>query len=187
MTTVYFIRHAESDFSIKDDRTRPLTAKGSADCALVTEFLQNKKIDAILSSPYKRAVDTITGFAESVELPIHKVEDFREREHIWIDDWLPNAEKQWADFSYKIPGDESLAEVQKRNIAALKSVLRQYKNKNIVIGTHGLALSTIINFYDKSYGFDEFMKMVFITPWVVIMDFDENGCIGMKKVDLFKP
>ena len=187
MTTIYFIRHAESDFNDKDDRTRPLTVKGIADCALVTDFLHEREIDVVFSSPYKRAVDTVTGFAESVGLPVHTVEAFREREHVWVDDWRSNAEKQWADFSYKILGDESLAEVQERNITALGEILRQYRDNNIVIGTHGTALSTIINYYDRSYGFDDLLKMVFLTPWVIKMDFNDNCCIGMKKVDLFQP
>ena len=58
MTTVYFIRHAESDFSVRDGRIRPLTEKGLADRKLATEFLQGKNIDAVLSSPYKRAVES---------------------------------------------------------------------------------------------------------------------------------
>lgn len=28
MTRIYFVRHAEPDFNIKDDRTRPFTSKG---------------------------------------------------------------------------------------------------------------------------------------------------------------
>jgi len=47
MTTVYFIRHAEADNSNQDTKNRPLTAKGNADCALVTAFLQDKSIDGI--------------------------------------------------------------------------------------------------------------------------------------------
>ena len=45
MTKVYFIRHAESDIGVTDDRTRPLTAKGLVDCALVTDYLSDKDID----------------------------------------------------------------------------------------------------------------------------------------------
>ena len=69
---------------------------------------------------------------------------------------------QWADFSYSLPGDEYLAEVQERNIAALNNVLDMYKNKNNVVGTRGIALSTIINFYDKSFGFNDLMTLVFL-------------------------
>jgi len=68
---------------------------------------------------------------------------------------------QWADFSYSLPGDEYLAEVQERNIAALNNVLDMYKNKNNVVGTRSIALSTIINFYDKSFGFNDLMTLVF--------------------------
>jgi len=34
-----------------------------------------------------------------------------------------------------------------------------YEGKNIVIGTHGTALSTIINYYDSTYGYDDFERM----------------------------
>jgi len=33
-----------------------------------------------------------------------------------------------------------------------------YEGKNIVIGTHGTALSTIINYYDSTYGYDDFER-----------------------------
>ena len=67
MTTVYFIRHAEperSADSIYNDSTYPLSEKGIIDRKLVTDFLQDKKIDVVLSSPFKRAVDTVVDFAE---------------------------------------------------------------------------------------------------------------------------
>jgi 2,3-bisphosphoglycerate-dependent phosphoglycerate mutase len=38
MTTVYFIRHAQSDTKVHDGRIRPLTEKGMNDRILVTEF-----------------------------------------------------------------------------------------------------------------------------------------------------
>ena len=185
MTTIYFIRHAQSDFSVIDDRTRPLTDKGIADCKLVTNFLHDKEIDIVLSSPYKRAVDTIKDFADIVKLPIKTVEDFRERDHVFVDDWRALVEKQWEDFTYSDPGDESLMDTQKRNISALNDAISLYKNKNIVIGTHGTALSTIINYFDATYGFNDFMKMVFLTPWVVKMVFKENACISIEKINLF--
>ena len=189
MTTIYFVRHAQSDYRIHDDMIRPLSAKGAVDTVLVTEFLFNKQIDEILSSPYRRAIDTIADFANKVKLPIQIIDDFRERkvDSVWIDDFKAFSEKQWNDFSYKLSDGECLAEVQDRNIAALNSVLSKYKNKNIVIGTHGTALSTIINYYDHTYNFADFMAMVDIMPWVVKMDFNDDGCISIEKIDLFHP
>ena len=48
MTKVYFIRHAEPDYSNHDDLLRPLTEKGMQDRKIVTEYLSNKKIDVVL-------------------------------------------------------------------------------------------------------------------------------------------
>jgi len=192
MTTVYFIRHAESDNSIRDGRIRPLTEKGMADRALVTTFLQDKGVDTVLSSPFKRAIDTIANFAEISGFEIELVEDFRERKSD-IDFTKENfgfntfMERQWADFNYTYSDGESLAEVQNRNIDALNEVLTRYKNKTIAIGTHGTALSTIINYYDHTYGFEDFMAMVNILPWIVKMDFNDDGCISIEKIDLFNP
>ena len=185
MTTIYFVRHSESDHSVKDNRNRPLTAKGIENCALVTDFLQDKKIDVIISSPYIRAVDTIAGYAESVGLPIHTDEDFREREHGWAEDWRVDVKKQWTDFSHKLPGEESINEVQERYVNALKDVLSKYKDKTVIIGTHGMALSALINFYDNSFGYDDFMDMAYLTPWVLKMIFDDHEFIAMEKINLF--
>ena len=188
MTTVYFVRHAQSDYSVHDDLTRPLTERGHKDCALVTEFLRDKKIGAVFSSPYKRAADTVCGFAKSAGLPVQTVDDFRERKVAdgWLEDFWAFAQKQWADFSYKLPNGECLAEVQARNIGALKKILAQRDGESIAIGTHGTALSAIINYYDSAYGYADFMTVAGIMPWVVIMRFDKNGCAEMEKVNLFQ-
>ena len=58
-TDVYFVRHAQPDFSIKDDAIRPVSEKGMEDTKKVTYTLINKNITAIYSSPFKRAIDTI--------------------------------------------------------------------------------------------------------------------------------
>jgi len=189
MTSVYFIRHAESDFTVRDDRSRPLTAKGFSDRGLVTGFLSGKGVRALLSSPYKRAVDTVGGFAAEYGFEIELVEDFREREtgDIWIEDWKAFSIRQWADFSYKPPGGESMKEAQTRNIAALDGVLAKYRDETIAIGTHGTALSLIINHYDRTYGFEDFWSMSRLMPWAVRMDFNEDGCVGVVKTDLFDP
>jgi len=192
MTTIYFIRHAESDRLVRDGRIRPLTEKGLVDRLLVTEYLQDKNIDVILSSPFKRAIDTIADFAEKNGYEIELIEDFREQRSGRdllrdssgnpVPDFL---EQQWNDFYYRFSDGETLNELQERNISALNEILFKHKNKNIVIGTHAMALSAIINYYDKTYDFEEFLKMNPIMPWVMKMIFDENGCAGMEKIDLF--
>ena len=46
-TYIYFVRHAQSDFSVKDEINRPLSKKGLADTKKVTNALMGKNIAAI--------------------------------------------------------------------------------------------------------------------------------------------
>ena len=188
MTTIYFVRHAEPNYKNHNDMSRELSAKGMEDRRLVTKFLTDKNIDVVLSSPFKRAVDTVHEFAECKGLDIGIVNDFRERrvDSIWIEDFTAFCKAQWADFDYKLSDGECLSEVQKRNIAALNDVLVKYKGKNIVVGSHGTALSTIVNYYDKSFGYSEFEKIKGLMPWVVRFTFRNDICIDIQRFNLFE-
>lgn len=187
MTVVYFVRHSIPNFDNHDDLTRELSAQGLEDRKLVTKFLWDKEIDVVLSSPYKRAVDTVKEFADAKGLKIELIDDFRERkvENGWIEDFNAFCKKQWADFEYKLSDGECLREVQERNIAALKRVLERYAGKNVVVGSHGTALSTIINYYDSSYGYDDFEKIRSLMPWIVKFTFDGDECVGIEKYNVF--
>ena len=79
ITTVFFVRHAEPDCRNHDDFSRELSAKGLKDRKLVTEFLSDKSIDIVLSSPFRRAVDTLADFARKKGLEIQIAENFKER------------------------------------------------------------------------------------------------------------
>ncbi len=185
MTHIYFVRHAEPNYNNHDDLTRELTAKGWADRERVCTFLEGKGISRAYSSPFKRSIDTISAFTEKHQLPVTLYDDFRERGiGPWLEDFNSYAKKQWSDFSYAIEGGESLAEVQKRNIAALTKVLKECDGQNIVIGTHGTALSCIINYYDKSFGYDDFERIKAILPWLVEMHFDGEKFISWQEHQL---
>ncbi len=184
ITTVYFVRHAKPDTTVHNDRTRPLTAEGLEDSKKVTELLKDRHIDLLMSSPYKRSMDTVVGLSEALGMKIETDEDFRER---CVGNWVADGdfaeliEKQWADFNYHILDGECLASVQERNIRALKRVLKNHAGKTIVIATHGTALSTIINFYKPEYGFKDFMRMVNFLPYVVKMRFDGERFTDMSE------
>ena len=187
ITNVYFVRHAEPNYENHNDLLRELTPKGMSDRTLVTKFLSGKQISVLLSSPYKRSVDTIQEFADRSGLSIELIEDFRERmiDSVWIEDFNAFAKQQWADFSYKLSDGECLQEVQDRNIRALNNALEQYSGQNIAIGSHGTALSTIINYYDNSFGYDDFQEIRKLMPWIVHFCFENNTCVKIEKYNLF--
>ena len=187
MTNIYFVRHAEPNYNNHDDLTRELSPKGMIDRELVTGFLADKQVDVVFSSPYKRAVDTVAHFASLRDLPISMIYDFRERkvDSCWIDDFDAFTRKQWADFDYKLTDGETLTEVQIRNIAALQEVIEHHKSKTVVIGSHGTALSTIINHFVPQFGIEEFTRIKSIMPWIVHFSFRGNDCVQIEEFDLF--
>ena len=188
LTTVYFVRHAQPNYENHDDMLRELTAKGLEDRKLVTKFLADKNVDVVLSSPFHRSIDTVRHLADFKGLEISIMEDFRERriDSVWIEDFNGFCKKQWEDFSYKLSDGECLAEVQERNISALNQVLKEYAGKTIVVGSHGTALSTIVNYYDNSFRHAEFEKIRGLMPWVVEFTFDGQTCVGIKQYNLFE-
>ena len=188
ITNVYFVRHAEPNYENHNDQLRELTDKGMADRALVTEFLSDKQIHAVLSSPYKRSVDTVKEFADRNNLPIELIDDFRERkiDSVWIEDFNAFAVQQWTDFTYKLSDGECLQEVQERNISALRQVLAKRRGQNIVIGSHGTALSTVINYFDSSFGYSDFQEIKKLMPWVVHFCFEDDTCIKIETHNLFE-
>ncbi len=186
ITTVYFVRHCEPNFENHDDMSRELSGKGMEDRRLVSGFLSDKGVTAVFSSPYKRAVDTISEYAGGNGFKINIIEDFRERRvGKWTEDFADFSRRQWENFDFRLPLGESLSEVQKRNISALQAVLKENDGGTLVVGSHGTALSTIINFYDTSFGFKDFERIKSLMPWIVRFDFEENRCVGIISYDLF--
>ena len=178
MTKIYFVRHAQPEHAWEDDRTRPLTGEGKKDSAIVFEFLKDKHIDAFYSSPYKRSVDTIADSADFFGKDIITDEDLREREKGENGNNHGMFHKRWADHNYHEEGGESIAMVQKRNMRALTEILRDNIDKEVVVGTHGTALSTILNFYDKSFGCDDFLRIIDRMPYVIELDFEGDKLVG---------
>lgn len=181
MNKVYFVRHAKPDFSVHDDLTRSLTDKGVIDSKKLCGFLKEKSINKIYSSPYKRSIDTIKELAQNLNVKIEVVDDFRERKisNIWIEDFNGFSKSQWENFEYKLNDGESLNEVQSRNIKALHKILNENSNQNIVIGTHGTALSTIINYYDKTFDYLSFTKIKDVMPFIVCMEFEKTNVLNI--------
>lgn len=183
MTTIYFVRHCKPDAKIQDDRNRPLTDEGLADSQQVLEILKDKNIDIFISSPYKRSYDSIKKAADYYGKNIITDERLRERKAGKNSNNHEMFKKRWSDLSFAEEDGESIGAVQKRNIEALNEILEQYPDKTIVIGTHGTALSSILNYYDSSFNGDSFMKIIDLMPYIVKMEFE--GKTNISKEDIF--
>lgn len=123
------------------------------DSKIVLDFLKDKKIDAFYCSPYKRSMDTISDTADFFRMEIITDERFREREKGAEGNQYGMFEKRWNNHDYHEEGGESINMVQERTVAALMEILRDNKDKTIVIGTHGTALCTVLNYYNPEFGY----------------------------------
>ena len=179
MTTVIFVRHAQSLHPYSDERTRPLTDEGMADRRQVLDILKGRSIDAFLCSPYTRSLDTIRPLAEYFGMDIITDERFRERQPGM--NALKFRSQRWADFSFAEEGGESMLSLQKRNIEALTDVLHTYAEKTVVIGTHGTALGSILSFY-TDFGHGEFLRIVNMMPYIIELYFNGDTYIGSKEL-----
>lgn len=182
MTNIYFVRHAQPDYGWEDDRTRPLTAEGIKDSKIVLSTLQNKNIDMFYCSPYKRSLDTIEETAAYFGKEIITDDRLRERTAGAYGNRHSMFERRWKDHDYHEENGESLHMVQKRNIAALSGILTKHKNQNIVIGTHGTALSTILNYYDPAFGCSDYLRIIDWMPYIIELNFDGNTLVSQKEL-----
>ncbi|PEL62223.1 histidine phosphatase family protein [Bacillus wiedmannii] len=173
MTTIYFVRHAHSIYT-KDERVRPLSEKGHLDVENVTRLLKDKHIDVVISSPYKRAIQTVQGIANTYSVSIQIEEDLRERllSKEPVTDFNDAVQKVWEDWDFAHEGGESNDVAQRRAVICMQNILKKYENKNIVIGTHGNIMVLLMNYFDSKYDF-QFWKTLHM-PDVYKLTFDNN-------------
>jgi 2,3-bisphosphoglycerate-dependent phosphoglycerate mutase len=156
-SSVIFVRHCDSSGQAPD---APLTAKGFADARDLAQRLAPLGIDAIYSSPYARAVQTIKPFAAARSLPI--LIEPRVRERLLsaqpLDDWLDHVRLSFKDFDHRAPGGETLREAQVRGLAALQRVFDDGAT-NAAVVSHGNLLSSLLNRMNPRFGFDAWRAM----------------------------
>ncbi len=187
-TTIYFVRHAETDHTTSTDYTtleeiyRPLTAKGRADSSRLSEFFYDCEVNHVYSSPFRRAVETVKPLADRIGKKIGLEKDFRERKvsDSWIEDYEGFVEHQWADYLFHEKTGECLQTVQDRNIAATNMLLIKHRGQRLVVGSHEHAMGTVLHYYLKDFGYEEFTRIRELRPWIVRFDFDGLECINIK-------
>lgn len=186
MTSIYFVRHAQPDHGWEDDKTRPLSEEGLEDSKKVTKFFKPFKIDFYISSPYKRIIDTIRESAVEKGLAIYEDERLRERKSGVGGNNTEMFHKRWKDLDFCEAGGESLSMVQKRNIEVILEVLNTHKDENIVIGTHGTALSTILNYFTPTYNCNDFLRIIDFMPYIIRLDFHGLDLVGKEELLIIK-
>jgi 2,3-bisphosphoglycerate-dependent phosphoglycerate mutase len=180
-SNIYLVRHAHSIYT-PDELMRPLSERGLSDAMQVTELLKNEKIDYVISSPYKRAIQTVMGIAEHFNFKIQIEEDFKERELSKkpVEDFDHVIKQVWGDFNLSWDEGESNNIAQNRGVNVTKKILNEYKGKSVVVGTHGNIMVLIMNYFDKKYDFKFWQDLKM--PDIYKLTFDDETLVEVNRV-----
>jgi 2,3-bisphosphoglycerate-dependent phosphoglycerate mutase len=153
VTTLILVRHAQSapDPALPE-REFPLSEIGRRQAEALAPVLAELGVDALASSPYIRAVDTLRPYAEAAGLPITVDEDLRERAlGRWLDD-VAQVEaavaRMHADLDFCLEGGETGHGCLARFEAALARVVASHPGRTIAVGSHGGVLSHLLARHD---------------------------------------
>jgi broad specificity phosphatase PhoE len=141
--SIYFVRHGQTDANIKmmmsndligedDDQ---LNENGEKQVIEISDKLKNVHFDVILSSPYKRALQTAKIIAKNHKMPIIIDNNLRERDGGGIN------EKTWHEsfnFDKNVLFDgETVSDFFERVYFAIDGIKEKYGNKNVLVVSHG--------------------------------------------------
>lgn len=158
MKNIYLVRHCQA---VGQDAEAALTDQGREDAARkIVDFFVHKNIGAIVSSPFKRAVETIKPFAEIARIDIELDERLKERilSSENLEDWLTKLEQTYQDMSLRFAGGESSRKAMNRGIAVIEE-LASRSATNIIVVTHGALLSLILKHYNEAIGFNDWKNL----------------------------
>ena len=146
MTRIVLVRHAQSAPSPDlPEPAWPLSERGRQQAHDLAPVLAELGVEALASSPYVRAIDTLKPYAEAAGLEIQVDADLREREPGgWIADVAEVEEavrRMHDDLSYQREGGESGHACLSRFDAALARVASANPGRCVAVGSHGGVLS----------------------------------------------
>lgn len=173
-TILYFIRHAEPDFSEPDNYKRKLTVSGEIQAQRLSEIFNDINVDGVYSSPYLRAIKTVEPIAKSKSLNVQLLDQFRERKssdyRVSKEKFLGYGKHQWDDFDFKLCGGESLNDVKNRYNTGVRIIINQHaqsQNCIFAVGCHIARLCAYISQFNLISNYEEYKKYASKMPLIV--------------------
>jgi 2,3-bisphosphoglycerate-dependent phosphoglycerate mutase len=159
VTTLILVRHAQSAPAAHiPERDFPLSALGERQARELAPVLAELGVDALASSPYLRAIETLRPYAEATGLPISVDEDLREKSlGGWIDDPAEveaAVSRMHADLDFCLVGGETGRACLARFEAALARVVDANRGRTIAVGSHGGVLGHLLAQQDAALAGD---------------------------------
>ena len=171
----------------------PLSIEGEELASNVSKEEELQNIDVVISSNYVRAMATAKYISNANNVTLIVNSAFGERK-FGINSWdeLPSdfGLRQNNDENYKVGDGESQKEVRERVYKALMDVIDKYKDKRIVIVSHGSAILWLLKqwcdidfknkciiFNDKQILYDNIFNCTTFK-----LEFDDNKFVNIEKI-----
>lgn len=144
-TTFFFVRHGESEANrariFSGRRDSPLTERGRAQAVTVADALDAVPFDRIVATPLSRSLDTALVVARRRKMPVDVVRGLIEidvgdktgatfDEVAGLPDWKDDGFVSW-------PKGESLEQVLRRSLGALKAIHHDNPGGTVLVIGHG--------------------------------------------------
>jgi probable phosphoglycerate mutase len=148
-TRLLLLRHGETPLSVErrfaGTGDIPLTATGRAQARAAARRLAGERIDAVVSSPLRRARDTAAPIAEALGLAVEYDDDLRETDFgAWEgltfaevrDRWPDDLDRWLADPAAAPGGGEAFAAVAERAARARAALLARHPARTVLVVSH---------------------------------------------------
>lgn len=168
---IHIIRHCEAEGQAFD---ASLTKRGFKQANELADFLAEIKMDRVISSPFFRAIQTIKPFTERENLEVELDHRLTERvlSSTSFPDWMSKLEATFEDMDLKYEGGESNHEAMNRIVEVVDDIVASDSINSIIVA-HGGIISSLLNNYDKRFGFEQWRSLS--NPDVYVLRITEDG------------
>lgn len=156
---ILMVRHAHAEWV--PDESRPLSPRGRRDAETIARRLAGTPLDAIYSSPYPRALQTVEPLAERVGLEIAVLDGLRERTLAdgAVDDFPAAMRACWDDLELSFPGGETSVAALGRFSRAVDRIVAGHASGTVAVATHGNILGLWLQDQDSAYDYHFWSRM----------------------------
>ncbi len=208
-TVVYLIRHSEAtpknnlkNISIHDSKQilnekSFLSVSGEKRAEELSKMEELQNIDAVYSSSYVRSLETAKYIALENNTIINIDDRLNERKigDMGDMDWREFYRLQMKDFDFKLSGGESINQVKKRMVAAMKNILMFETGNRVAVVSHSTALTCLLSAWCEtgrnyngeiilSYNGESIIDGSFTAPMVFKVVFDGMNVLSIELVEL---
>lgn len=195
MTILLLIRHATNDY-VKEGRLAGrlpgvhLNAQGQREADDLARRTAHLPIEAIYSSPLERARDTANALANCHKLPVQVLDGLIEGD---AGEWTGkkiselNTTETWnaiqtKPIGVKLPGGESIDEVQTRMVAAIEGARKKHPDSIIAIVSHSDPLKSVVAHY-LNWDLNNFQRFAINPASVTVLSVDDKGAVLLRSND----